>query len=127
MAKTKKIRSLPCYRVGDFPYEYAYCPDVKSWRRHFKALGDGSPPPYPSSKTGGRCTFVDGFNSCVVTVGSDNTDEMVIDVLVHEAVHVFQEACEVAGEDTPSSEFQAYSIQHIFSNLYQEYKKAARK
>lgn len=37
----------------------------------------------------------------------------IIGILVHEAVHVWQEMRSLMNEKEPSSEFEAYSIQHI--------------
>jgi hypothetical protein len=42
-------------------------------------------------------------------------------MLCHEAVHIFQEHCRRIGEDTPSDEFAAWSIQHIAQLLMQDY------
>lgn len=46
-------------------------------------------------------------------------------LLVHEAVHIFQEWCAVYGEKYPSSEFQAYSIQAISQELMDSYAEQA--
>lgn len=43
-------------------------------------------------------------------------------MLVHEAVHVFQRVCEHIGEDSPSDEFEAYSIQAISQELMYAWK-----
>lgn len=42
-------------------------------------------------------------------------------MFAHEAVHVFQRYCEHIGEEKPSAEFQAYSIQAITQNLMTAY------
>lgn len=42
-------------------------------------------------------------------------------LLVHEAVHVWQWIKELVGEDAPSVEFEAYSIQSISQNLMEAY------
>jgi hypothetical protein len=42
-------------------------------------------------------------------------------MLVHEAVHIFQNFCESIGERTPSAEFEAYSIQAISQRLMEAY------
>jgi hypothetical protein len=45
----------------------------------------------------------------------------VAGLMVHEAVHVFQRYCQSIGEDEPSLEFEAYSIQHISQQFMWEY------
>lgn len=51
----------------------------------------------------------------------------VVGLLCHEAVHVWQEICERIGEEKPSQEFQAYSIQTILQELMRAYCKAYRR
>ena len=65
----------------------------------------------------------DGF--CMVYIDKDaecsDTDKVAL--ICHEAVHVWQEIKEKMGEENPSIEFEAYSIQKIFFDLltmYQE-------
>jgi len=42
-------------------------------------------------------------------------------LLVHEAVHLWQEVRSHIGEDNPSAEFEAYSIQQLSQNLIDAY------
>ena len=61
---------------------------------------------------------------CIVALRTPSADDTMIDVaarLVHEAVHVFQSYVEYIGEQTPSKEFEAYSIQQISATLMQAY------
>jgi len=44
-------------------------------------------------------------------------------LLVHEMVHAFQNYKEYVGEDKPSDEFEAYSIQNLCTNAFYAYKK----
>lgn len=48
-------------------------------------------------------------------------------LMAHEAVHVFQHICDDMGENSPSHEFQAYSIQFIFQQLMAAFKLSKRK
>lgn len=42
-------------------------------------------------------------------------------LLVHEAVHIWQQWCEMYGERSPASEQQAYGIQFLSSELFYAY------
>lgn len=59
----------------------------------------------------------------VVQLG-DTSGRDVIEVyglLLHEAVHLWQQVRVLMGEREPSSEFEAYSIQAIAQNLFEMY------
>ncbi len=54
----------------------------------------------------------------VVAVRYDEQDNLsVYAILVHEAVHIWQEFCKSISENNPSIEFEAYAIQMISINL----------
>jgi hypothetical protein len=56
---------------------------------------------------------------CLVCVEFDDKRDVVevAGLMTHEAVHVWQAVCEDINEYTPSSEFEAYSIQNISQRL----------
>lgn len=61
---------------------------------------------------------------CVVCLHQDSLKADPIEVaatLVHESVHVFQRLCDSIGEDAPSREFEAYSIERIAERLMREF------
>ncbi len=78
--------------------------------------------PYPGSD--GRCTTFtkDGKTRILVTVREGAEKEHppveIAGILVHEATHVWQEVRAAMGEREPSIEFEAYSVQAIFQELY---------
>lgn len=47
----------------------------------------------------------------------------VLGLLIHEAVHIWQEWCDVYGEHTPGMEQEAYAIQCFSQGLIHEYLK----
>jgi len=65
----------------------------------------------------------DGQLTCVIAIRPRPgiTGIQIASLLVHEAVHVFQRYCDCVGEDEPSAEFEAYSIQQIAQNLMVAY------
>ncbi|MGZ8497402.1 MAG: hypothetical protein ACXWXL_03265 [Candidatus Binatia bacterium] len=56
----------------------------------------------------------------------DKTQEQIYALLVHEAVHVWQAFRQSIGENSPSSEFEAYSIQTISQRLFEAYEKSRK-
>lgn len=52
-----------------------------------------------------------------VRVDPKRTGLEIAGLLVHEAVHIWQHVREYIGEDSPSSEFEAYSVQCIAQEL----------
>ena len=60
---------------------------------------------------------------CVVAldISSKPSLDSVIGLLVHEAVHIWQRFKRRIGEDSPSDEFEAYSIQTISQRLIASY------
>lgn len=69
-----------------------------------------------------RVSFVDDY--AVVQMG-DSSNWSVLQIhglLLHEAVHIWQEIKLKMGEDNPNSEFEAYSIQAIAQDLFEMYR-----
>lgn len=63
--------------------------------------------------------------ACVVGMNlepEDHRSPLAFGLLVHEATHVFQEWMRDIGEEKPSDEFMAYSIQHISTELMCSYR-----
>ena len=110
------------------PYFALYL-DVDSFYKDFDSLAD---------KEAGRPAWInhgadatthhlakDGKIVCMVCLDGRKTKEHtpteVVGLLVHEAVHIFQEHCASQGEKNPSSEYEAYSIQYIVQELIAKY------
>lgn len=87
--------------------------------------------PPPTQVGCGSTTFIDykGRPACIVRMPlcPNTTIEQYHALLVHEAVHVWQFIRERIGEDSPSSEFEAYSIQGIAQELMLAFKAQRRK
>lgn len=116
---------------GLFPVHFGFCPSQKAWDKEMERLGKitesyptshGKATPFKNKDTGSVC-------GVLVTVSEDRkrTVCQVVGLLVHESVHVWQEVLKSMGEDKPSSEFEAYALQHIFSELLEAYMKTRRK
>jgi hypothetical protein len=114
-----------------FPVYYGFCPSAHAWDREMRRLDVKTSSSYPVAD--GKCsTFSnkEGTSLFLVTIADalDAKDDPVaiVGLLVHEAVHVWQGLCRVIGEDEPSSEFEAYVIQHVTSELIEAYAKTRK-
>lgn len=105
------------------PIYYGFCPDAERWKIEMKRLGAHEP--YPSSD--GRCTFFEDKEKsvCAIITISETNDGKdpigIVGLLAHEAVHVWQRAADEMGENNPSHEFEAYTVQHISQELIRAY------
>jgi hypothetical protein len=61
--------------------------------------------------------------AAVVCVGDTEgrSPHEIVGLLIHEAVHIWQEVKEYIGESNPSREFEAYAIQTIAQRLIEGY------
>lgn len=103
------------------PVEYGFCPSRKAWKRAMKEMEiDGED--YP--ETDGRCTTFtkNGKTRILVTIREgaekEHSSVEIAGILVHEATHIWQEVRSAMREREPSTEFEAYSMQAIFQELY---------
>jgi hypothetical protein len=79
----------------------------------------------PDDKDANVSEFIRGNEKCYVVsirVKKDTQHIEVIGLLIHEAVHVWQKIRDTIGEESPSPEFEAYSIQRIAQNLIDAYR-----
>jgi len=131
MAKSK-IRWLPRELLVS-PYCYALCLSEKQYFAELKRLD------VPRKNWGEFVTkdaavnFIHGNQGgkvALVTLRKSKgiTREQIYGLLVHEAVHIWQEVRECLGEKFPASEQEAYSVQRIAQSLMESYRdQTARK
>jgi hypothetical protein len=110
------------------PYHYGFCPNARAWDAEMARLKIKEPPPYPAEYDG-RCTHFEcakDRNACsIVTLGKEaKPPRLKVGMLIHEAMHVWRFMRYAIGEDAPSMEFEAYSMQSIASNLIRAYEKS---
>jgi hypothetical protein len=98
---------------------YALCVDESSYWALMRQAGMESSHRWLEDSDGG-CTH-HFENGSVVCVAPNPDGIRVASILCHESVHIFQELCDDMGEDAPSPEFEAYTIDSIFTNLMRRY------
>ena len=93
-----------------------------------KSTRDMTETPLPFPLSGALCSTLDHEKTgefCAVVSLSQSSQNMqpieIAGLLVHEAVHVWQEYALRMGESSPGSEQEAYAIQAISQELMAEY------
>lgn len=68
-------------------------------------------------------------NTVAIVLLYDHSEDLTstLALIVHEAVHIWQEIKQILGEHDPSKEFEAYSIQAISQELMTEYLRQTRR
>ena len=98
-------------------------------KKHMKQIGVDKNE-FLSMGTPAQVGFFNVDNSvlAVVQIGGyeGRTIHEINAMIVHEAVHVWQEIKSMMYEKEPSSEFEAYSIQQIALNLMSEFKELSK-
>lgn len=104
------------------PYHYAFVPNERAWK--WAAGVYGVRGPYPTT-TGAACTHFTakdtGLATTFVTIYNPQSPRQAVSYLIHEASHVWRRMREEMGELSPSSEFEAYSLQAIADRLIAAY------
>lgn len=106
------------------PVFYSLCTSESAFRRGLKALGATEAPKWLQDAHEGVTHTFDADDvgiALVVCIRPGKDYDYAIRTLVHEAVHVWQAIRDYLQEEKPSAEFEAYSVETIFSNLKDAY------
>jgi len=102
-------------------FKFGFAPNEKAWTKGLKELGITEE--YPTKPCASTFTFEGDDTGCIIVVTvRDGLEEIyspleISCLIFHEAVHVFQGLVEFIGEENPSPEFEAYSMQSIAQEL----------
>lgn len=114
--------------VGIPLMDWCLCITEEAYRKAHKQLEkQGKRIAYKWIDSGAECQFVyvEGkLTDCIVCMVEKEDPVDNAAYLVHEAVHVFQHLCQQIGEDNPSIEFEAYTIEYIAVRLFHAYRRA---
>jgi hypothetical protein len=119
---SRKADKVVWCRQGWYPVAYAFVPSEKAWRAEMRRMN--ATDDYPTSDARTVTFEKDGSMRIFVTCAErlDGRDPMgIVCLLVHEAVHVWQQMCEHCGDRDASHETEAYAIQRISGELMAAY------
>lgn len=103
---------------------YGLCKTEKALKKELKRLKVKSKCDFLLYGSNATTHFFENNGKFVAIVCIDNEHLTKIEsygLLIHEAVHIWQKNKESMGEDSPSEEFEAYSIQCIAQRLIEAY------
>jgi len=107
---------------------FCLCLTEKEYKRQIKRCGIKNPSTFLNKNANATChhlTNSQGKLCCIVCLGdySNHSNLEIYGLLIHEAVHIWQQFKDWMGEDKPSVEFEAYSIQAISQELIESFDK----
>lgn len=109
-------------------YSYGLCLNEKDFQKEMKKMNvpPHQWPRWVSEGANATTHFLEhpeGGRAAIVCLGETNgfTGVQIASILVHEAVHIWQEHCDGIGEADPGSESEAYAIQAISQRLMEAY------
>lgn len=113
-----------CQRDGfQLPLCFTACFSEAAFRREMRRLKirDGDQPPFVKGGSNATTHFIERAGNLAAIVCMAPDDEIdgiqIAALLVHEAVHIWQECMRAIGEEKASPEFEAYGIQGISQQL----------
>ncbi len=118
-----------CEPLMPLPVQLALFVDKKSYFREMRRLKINGADEFVPRDANACCHYFvndrNGYTYVTVCVDRERLSEKsgieIVALIVHEAVHVWQECAEYLGEKNPGREFEAYSIQHISEQLMKSY------
>ena len=110
---------------------YGLCIDERSFMLELKRLKVPRKewPEFVSEGANATCHFFENARSRTAIVclrghkGRSATE--IYGLLIHEAVHIWQDECRAMREKNPGSEIEAYAIQSVSQNLIEAYQRLA--
>jgi len=134
MAKDKKVKKVEWLdrTLITSPIYYCLCTNEKQFYKEMKRLGISKNEAGSFIKNEWSHATVHHFERkgkyiSIVCIDKENAKKnktdpnQIVGLLIHEAVHIWQEIKEHIGEHDPSREFEAYSIQSISQELIRSY------
>jgi len=110
------------------PVHYGLCKTENAFKKELKRLGikrKDWPDYLTSTHANATVHYFENDGKTIAIVCMGNTDgrtaNEIVGLLIHEAVHIWQEIKATIGEANPSREFEAYSIQCIAQKLIEAY------
>ena len=118
-------------RLVDSPVYFCLCLTEKQFEKKLKHLKFREELSFVNCGSDATTHYFErkGKTTAIVCFKEDasRAPEQNIALLVHEAVHIWQQAKESIGESSPSKEFEAYSVQSITQELLRYYFKSQLK
>jgi hypothetical protein len=104
---------------------FGICTSERQFAGECRKLGIKQPPEWISATSDACCHILansKGETACIVAAPPRQRGQSraaYAALIVHEALHVWQQVRAAIGEDKPSSEFEAYSLQAICQELFE--------
>lgn len=134
---TRKTHSLWLNRrLLDCPYHISLCLSPKEFRFVCRQIGlackvrpEYLPNEHADAATHFFALYGGKKHAAVVCLGciEGKSQAQIAALLVHEAIHIWQDTLALLGEGKPGSELEAYAVQSIVQTLLEAYNRRAKR
>jgi len=125
MSKRTQIRWINRDLV-ESPYYIGLCTNRKAFKSEMRRLKVDNPPEWIPSDKDGTVHLLErasGKFIAIACIRKHKNNLELVGLVIHEAVHIWQEIKGALNEPNPSPEFEAYAIQTIAQRLIQKCKR----
>ena len=111
--------------VGYFPYSFALAVGKEQKDVFLKKIGCDNIPAPKSTSLATANNISGSWYGTLVTIhdATSISGFKIVEILIHEAVHVYQNLIKHIGESHPSTEFDAYTVHHISMELIADFER----
>lgn len=123
------MKKIKYFDLAMIPMYFGFTTDAKTFNQEMHRLGVDDPPSFVGNTTARTHTIVNkktGRTVCIVCLDTSRLNgdrNAMLALLVHEAVHVWQNITEAMGTDQSDEEFQAYTIQFLSQVMFDQVSK----
>lgn len=113
-------------RWHESPFDHVHYCLVRNQSQMDRALRDLPSHPFKDNQTTAEVLTLDVLGDrkyCLLQIGAttDWLPSFIMQVLVHESLHIWQTVKDAMHESNPCREFEAYSVEQIFRNMLDDY------
>lgn len=123
------MKKIKYFDLAMIPMYFGFTTDGKAFELEMRRLGVENPPLFVGKTPAATHSLLNKKTGKIISIVCLDLTRLKGDrnslfaLLVHEAVHVWQNALQAMGAETPHGEFEAYTIQYLSQLMFDQVSK----